>query len=938
MTNWSIRILNTNTFPYAWDLVDNRTVGFLDQAYQIYQQTGSFTSTILPAQLGSSAPEENHKSVRQASHIFRQPTNGSQKRRVRKKKATKADGDISGITFEATSSFTKEAVDTIALSNVHSPHLNVTIIHPTEASTKHGTLDLETDHIQPTVAKASTEEPTTSKGAISLVSSSQDPHTTSALLPTLSPADENEVLHVPDSIGSLVAFPTKSSTGHYADDPALSDPMEQQSADFPSPTTSSVTLAPASDDSAVEHVEHVEQLTGTIGGDSSQLQPAKRKRRSKKAKSTKTKLEIAQSVDPQHGTDPEVIVRAETEVQLHGQEHIEPLNEVACRHEETPVESQTSDASRFNLRLGRWHTLGESVAMFTTNTGTISLFNRTPRIERYLRQQGRMLAARVEVEERSKQSKAKNQARKARKLLLRRDHVAADSPLLRAMEHPRDCAKKSNRTRSRSPARKVFESIIDVQKEYRRVKGEKQKVQEQMKKSGHSIQRAVELQDGEERDAGDQPGPRNLNQDHRFDFENDISDDDNDSVVSLFQERLEGIDGERSKQEQEESDDTAIFVAKVDRYTTPHVLSFGFQSKDSDSERFETTSPSTSEEDRHSTGNGPAVGVGAESLNEGDTVLKLDTPAINACVSPAEQNDIAHAYQIEAKERLVPEKETLCEEPFSRIADKEHATGNEKNSPESASFHDLYPEYGPQYQSTLQSQNMSYDFGPVSPASLSVSSKALLTQRIANENSLERAQRSAEIAQLGATQSALQNDPHFRESDVGTSGVGGHSMTETDFAGAQDDRRVFRDNPRGRWSGQRGRHSRRGRGSHYRAYRGNKTPSMGPCAGNAENAWAVAVQNSDRELTAQRVERRIELEQHMQATGTTYTDYAGLIEDSYVQLDEDRKPVDKKIEQIIYGPSSGSSSLSDCSVPMQEAANTGPSEKKDLQLRDDASG
>lgn len=937
MTNWSIRVLNIDAFPYAWDLVDNHTVGSLDQAYHIYQQTGSLTSSIPSAQLDSSTSEANPKGVRQPSHSLRQPPNGSQKRRVRKKKATEADVGISETTVEAASSITKQTVDTTALSIVQSPSLELTTVHPIETSTEHRPLDLETDHVRSAMAKAITEDPTTSNGAINVISIPQEPDPTSAQLATLSPAHKNEVLHVPDSIHSPGPFPTKHSNAQCVNDPVVSDSVEQRSADPSSPGSSSVTLAPASDESAVEHVEHVEHLTGAIGdanGDSSHLQSAKRKRRSKKGKSTKTKSEIVQSVASHHDTGPEAIVQAETEEKLQGQEQIE--HEVACRPEETPVESPSSDVNRFNLNRGRWHTMGDSYAIFTNNTGTVSLHTRTPRIERYLRQQERILAARVEIEERPKQAKAKNQARKARKLLLRRDHIAADSPLLRAMERPRDCAKKSARQRSQSPIRKVLETIVEVQKEYRRVEGEKQKIRQQMEACGREIQRAVELQDGEERDDGDQPSSRNPGEDFCFDFETDISDDDNDSGESLIPERLESNPAEGFEKAQQESD-TAIFVAKVDRYTGPHVLSFRFRSKESDPERFETMSPSTSEEDRHSTENDSAVG--SESLIEENTAPKLDTPAMPAFVSPAKQNGLVHDYQIETK-TSVPEKEKLCEESFSCIVDKEQATGNtnEKNSSGSTYYHDVYPDAS-QHHPTLQSHNASYDFvRPVTPASLDMSSKALLTQRIANEHSFERAQSSAESSQLGETQSALENDQRFRESDVDTSGMGGHSMMEANLAGAEDHRRVLRDNQRGRWSGQRGRLSRRGRGSHYRAYRGDDTPSMAPRAENVENAWAAAVQKSDRELNAQRVERRIELEQHMQATGTTYTDYAGSIEDSYVQLDEDRKPVDEKVEQIIYGPSSGSPLPSDCSVPMQETAKTGPSEVKDSEVRDDVSG
>lgn len=50
------------------------------------------------------------------------------------------------------------------------------------------------------------------------------------------------------------------------------------------------------------------------------------------------------------------------------------------------------------------------------------------------------------------------------------------------------------------------------------------------------------------------------------------------------------------------------------------------------------------------------------------------------------------------------------------------------------------------------------------------------------------------------------------------------------------------------------------------------------------------------------MERRIALERDMQATGTTYTDYATPIQDKYIYLDGYRKPIDGKNEPIVYGP------------------------------------
>lgn len=928
-------MLNIDVFPYAWDLVDTQNVGLLDQAYHIYQQTGSLTAPILPAQFNFSSSEAKDKGIHQPSHSFRQPINGSQKRRVRKKKAIEADVAEIEPTVEATCSATKQAVSTTAVSNVQSPDLEVTIIHPTRTGTEHETLDLEIDHIHSTAAKTSAEGSPTSKGASSRASFLQQARPTSAPSPYLSPAHGNEGPLVPGPIASLITLPTKSSGGKCVNDHAVSDSAEQEIEEPSSPAPSSVTLAPASDDLAVQQVDHMHGATGDGDGDSAELQPPKRKRRSKKRKNTKTKSEIVQPVDLLHDTGHGAIAETETEMKMPDHAQIEPSNEVACRLQEAPVESSSSDLNRFDLTRGRWYPFNDSYAIFTPNTGIGSLQARTPRIERYMRQQDRILAARAEAEERQKQAKVKNQARKARKLLLRRDHIAADSPLLRAMERPRDCSKTSTKPRSLF-SQKATETIGKAQKEYGRLSGEKEKIHEQIRKRKRGLQSAVELRDGEKRNAKHQSGPRNPDQDHRLDFETGIGDNeidnDNDSVESLFEERLESIAAEGSGEEEEESR-TAIFVAKVERRMGSHILSLRIKSKDSDSDRFETMSPSTSDEGQQSTGNASAVG--SESLVEGKSVAQTGSPAIPVFVSPAEQDQIGHGHKSETTEPLGLGEGVVCGASFSTcIAGNEEATGSQVKSSENALLRDIDSESGPNQQPVLQPHSVRNDFvRPVSPRSLCMSN-ALSTQRIADEDPSKHAQSSAEISQPVVTQCAPENYLCLPEINDITSIMVDHSLTDADHPGAQDHQHVLRENQRGRWSGQRGRHSRRGRGSNHRTYLGDRTPTMGSCAGNIENPWATAVRASDRELIARRVEQRIELEQHMQATGTTYTDYAGLIEDSYVQLDEHRQPVNKKVEQIIYGPSPGSLLPSDDSVPMQEAANVDPSEVKDSNPRD----
>lgn len=929
-------MLNIDTFPYVWDLVDARSVGLLDQAYHVYQQTGSLTAPILPTQSDSPSSEANHNPIRQPSHSFRPPINGSQKRRVRKKKAVEADIAKVEPTVEATSNGNKQVVSIPAVSNAQSPSLEGATIHSTRTGTEYATLDLKIDQIHATAAKASAEGSPTSKGASSLVSSLQQDRPTSAPSPPFSPAHKYEGSLAPDSIVSLISLPTKPSNGTFVNDHVVSDSAEQEIEKPSSPAPSSVTLAPASEDLAVQQVDHGNSATGDGDAESAKLQPSKRKRRSKKGKKTKTKSEIIQPVGLHHDTGSGVIVETVNEMNSLDQEQNEPTNEVARRLQDAPTESLSSELNRFDLTQGKWIPFSDSYAIFEPNTGIGSLQTRTPRIERYIRQQERILAARAEGEERQKQAKVKNQARKARRLLLRRDHIAADSPLLRAMERPRDYAKKSTKPRSRSPPEKANETTVKAQNEYCKLSGEKEKPEEQIRKRKRSLQRAVELRDGEKRNAKHQPGSRNRDQDHCFGFETGTSDNENDtgndSAESLTQERPESTAAEGSG-DQEEEGRTAIFVAKVDRRIGSHIVSLRIKSKDSDSDHLETTSPSTSDDGQPSTEN--ALAVGSESLIAENLVAQPGSPTFPVFVPPAEQGQIGHEHQTETMEPLGLGEGAIFGESFSRrIAGNEEATGSQVKSSENALSRDIDPDSRPCHQPFLQPHSVRNDFvRPLSPGSLCVSN-TLLTKRIAGEDPSEHVQSSAEVFQPDVTQGPLKNDQRFPESNKITSRMYDHSMTDADHPEAQDHKRALGENQRGRWGGQRGHHSRRACGSNNRTYHGDRAPSMSSRAGHSRNTWANAVQESDRELIARRVEQRIELEQHMQATGTTYTDYAGLIEDSYVQLDEQREPVNKTVEKIMYGPSSESLLPSDGSVPMPEAANVGYSETEDSNPRD----
>lgn len=937
MANWSIRILNVATFPYTWDLVDAQMVSLLNQAYDVYQQTGDLTAPVLPTHNipnSGSSP----KGLYQPVNSFRRATNGSQKKRERRKRAAEAAVAMVEAAAEAAAVTADEAADIAASGNVQSPDPNVNTTHTTETGAEEQSLRPEVDHTHLTAGWQSLGL----EDVLNRVSCPQHPRPTSALSPPLSPAHEMEAAHVSGFIDSVVFSPIKSSNGKTAIDADISGQAakgdkEPHNPGPSSPAPSSVTLEPVDDKLADRHVNGVIDPAEDEDGIIAQLEQAKKKPRNKKGKKNKAKSKAVQSDKLQNDAGSGQTVEFEIELGDIGQEHPDSSNGLAPEREDASIEASSSDSNRFDLSQGTWSFVGPTYAMFRPVEGGASFHTRTPRVERYMRQQERLLAARAKTEELQKEAKVKHQVRKARQLLLRRDHIAENSPLLRAMGRPRNNAKKQVKSQSQSCSTKLNEEVVQPQIiSYYHLKEQKQELEEKVRKVEYKrdiakqrdIQRVVELPDDDECGLEYQLNSGNSSQDHRFDFDIDGGGDD-DSVDSCTQEHPESIAADESGEVLNE----AAWAEKASRKIHHLGLSFEFQTGAAEPYRFEALSSQAKEEYQNPAENDSLRAL-EEDPNDDNATPHLGSPVSPMFVPRAKQDQ--EFQNSDSGMTLGPDRESVSLRDNyipGYILDDEQVPSGEIDFPEGNQSRSIYPEYGLSQEPVFQPRHTDNEFIlPVAPVSIRVASKLLSPQLDQDEDSSERGTCAADMIALETAQRTLETGKHLREGD-GYPSQSEQSATEAGYPSPRSD--------------QRGRRSRRGRGGlndrgnyapprgSYRGnHRGSRNATIIPHVGQAENHWANAVQASDGHLTAQRVARRIALEQDMQAKGTTYTDYATPIEDSYIQLDENRKPVDKDTEQIVYSSQSKVLIRNTAPALVQEVTTAGPSDAKIRELRD----
>lgn len=933
MTKWSIRILNAVTFPYTWDLIDTQKIALLDQAYENYQQTGNLTAPILQNHTEKQPAMLNLKmkirQLSQSSNSFRQPINGSQKRRARKEKAAEA---------------AEKAVSTATVSNVQllGPEANVTYFIENDAEEQQVGSKAETPAPidgKKYVGKASNQS-LNPDSALRQASGIEHNRPTSAPSPPLSPTQEIEL--APNtglclSIGTIVSSPVKSLDGKAFIDTDVSDQADvhvQQDFEALMCDPGSATLAPVTDHLVVEQVDCAVDAAGVAFGSPSQLQQAKRKRRNKKGKQNKTKLTSIQSVRNDHDADSGGTMQFDIETKLSNEEHPEVSNDLAPCLEDDSFEASLSESNRFDLSHGIWSSIGTTHALFIRNeTGTRSVYPRNARVERYLRQQERVLAARAETEERQKQAKIKQQARKARQILLRRGRIADNSPLSRAMSLPRNNINKEAKSQSRSPSPKLDEEMAQNQIEYYKHQDKVHRLEERKRQITLEYDRELEEHRGFPRaadlpddDADEREKQLNLGraQGHGSNLSSDIDSDDA-SVDSLDQGYPEStiVEG---------------FEKELDRHVRRYGLSVKLHEGDREPYRFESVGPQPNDEVQQAAED-DSHPVSNDSEDE-NRIPKLGSPVSPVFVTYGEQTDEIQNNDAGTTHSNRVHESELCEESCpERIQGRKGVSSDVVVSPE-GDPHSIYPEHSPSRQPVSQFHDTDKELAsPAMAVSLCMPSNILLSRRPQDWDPSERNQCSAGICTCGATQHSQEVVQLLTESD--------QRSRESGRPSSGDGQLAPEGNQGGHWSGQRGHRSSRGRGqsSGWRAYAPALISNHGTCYGGqpspiaprveqTENPWAIAVQADDRELMVQSVERRLALEQDMQAKGTTYTDCAGPIEDVFTKVDQDRKPVDQKIKKVIGRRKAEDSSLPDVPVLVPEATGASRSGTKVGNLLD----
>lgn len=440
MTNWSLRIL-TNTRPSRWDLLNAQQVRQLDQAWLIYNNGGSLTA---PTKSESVAPDPvphqvNTTGDTASSSKIHMPKTGSQKRKERKKKAAARWAAQNNTTSAATHS---AAVDAASDGGAMDPQPSGPHIAPASSS------DGETRDSEPAIPPSPTHSPVKLQVTTATISSS-----TSTSDVVLTPP---ESLDGTGSTSSGLDVRTGEVESRVAEHPQSSRP--------PSPAFSSVTLGPTSeglkslpdtdddDDRLGEYIRAM-QLTETDRA----RQQAKKQKPKKHSRKKPKKSRAAKSVAPQSDSVPIPTPQDEVDVRCSDEEvNVQPTGSTAASLEQTSdaiASSSGAGTSRMiplaQVRLvpfGPNHIYGVNPA-----TGSAVIFPRSPSVVRYLRRQERLDMDEVTRRAEQKEAKGKRGSKKAKQISLRRDNIAADSPLSRAMERQREEQKTKKAVEQRDP-------------------------------------------------------------------------------------------------------------------------------------------------------------------------------------------------------------------------------------------------------------------------------------------------------------------------------------------------------------------------------------------------------------------------------------------------------------------------------------------------------
>lgn len=666
------------------------------------------------------------------------------------------------------------------MSSVQSPGPEARSIHPIETRAEDQSLSTETKPTHPIAGETSAEEQSLDPThALHQVQRTEHPLLTPATSPLLSPGQEEEIAHNSGCINAIGLSPMKSAVRKHFNDTIVSDQAEakaHQNSRLPSPAPSSVTLVPSNDEFVGEHAKTAIDAAGTVVGSTAQLQQANKKRRNKKGK-RKAKSKAVKSLEFHHNAGHGETVELEIQIATINPEHPEPSKDLVPRLEEPPLEPSSISPEAYESNQGEWTPVGDSYALFTPKTGPTTFHARTPQIDRYLRQQERLLAARADTRERQKQIKARNQTRKARQILLRRDHITTDSPLLRAMERPRSNVK--TQVKSKSPSQSLNEEVVQtLLGDYHQMEAHKRKIQGQIRQCERAIEKqrsigikdssehVLELPDNAKCKAEQRLGPESSHQDHYFSFDTGTSDDDS-SIDSLTQELSESITAEDSGDQRDE----ACWTESVDRISKSPGLSPKLKKGIPRFCRIESLSSQTSEAQK-STEDNPCV------LSEGPvhtSMPELGRPASASLVSQGEQGDgiqifITNTAENRDSEGSAPSAKSLTD----RMLDGGRDPGDVVDSQSSNPYYEVCPDHGPNSQPISHPRNKENCFvSPDVPISCHMPCQGPQSQGSHNEDHPEPGQYSAGTIASEGAERALETVEPLLKSDEHPNWMGG---------------------------------------------------------------------------------------------------------------------------------------------------------------------
>ncbi|KAF3771080.1 hypothetical protein M406DRAFT_67413 [Cryphonectria parasitica EP155] len=486
MTYWSLRTLNTNVFPSSWDILDKREIKLLDQAWRIYNDSGSLTAPIKYRSVAH-FPESSRPLALDVINTaggalpyneLYSPRNGSMKRKIRKQRA------LASSLVSANPSSVKPLNDSEAMASVKLPIPGVEESQAiavdaagrgaaTNAQSSDPEFVLNTANYKqygshPTIPPSPPQSP------------AQPGMTTAMMFPSFM---SNDDFTVSSQVGKPVISKQNTSCpelqGAGAMDKHPQDPRP------PSPASSSCTIGSTSENpTALMDKDEDGRGDLIVAGQTDihhvQQKQAKKKRKSKKrAKSVANKAGVVQH-DPVPSAALDQDEKQEDGLVSGGQDDGvgEKGSDIDIDSKSMTVGAEPSKSvkkvgasTRRNLSKLELRAYSSKYAIAKEPDATLGvLMERDIFINWHLRQQERQRTEHAERQAKNKETKEKRGIKKAKQLLLRRDTVAPNSPLSRACERQRQ-DQKSTRKASKSSepdvaseaAGHIFDALIETE-------------------------------------------------------------------------------------------------------------------------------------------------------------------------------------------------------------------------------------------------------------------------------------------------------------------------------------------------------------------------------------------------------------------------------------------------------------------------------------------